>query len=98
MPASLTSASVSPRSIRSAKRAAFSSSVCSSKRSRGPVDAEVREQLARVARVLAEDEVRRLERLDRARRHVGEVAERRADDEELAVMDAGLRVSCRDAR
>ena len=50
----------------------------------GTFDAEVREELARVARVFAEDEVRRLQRLDRARRKIAEVAERRADDEELA--------------
>ena len=50
----------------------------------GAFDAEVREELARVPRVFAEDQVRRLQRLDRARRKIAEVAERRADDEELA--------------
>src|ERR1043165_8770644 len=48
------------------------------------LDAEVREELARVARVFAEDERRRLQRLGGARGKVAEVAERRAYDEELA--------------
>src|SRR5207237_9842712 len=50
----------------------------------GTFDAEVRQELARVARVFAEDQVRRLQRLDRARRKIAEIAERRADDKELA--------------
>src|SRR5206468_960676 len=49
-----------------------------------PLDAEMREQLARVAGVLAQDEVRRLERLDAARRKVGQVADGRTDDQQLA--------------
>ena len=56
-------------------------------RSRNP---EVCQELARVPRVLAQDQVGRLQRLDRARRKVAEVAERRSDDEELA--GHGLRV------
>ena len=44
------------------------------------LDAEVREQLAGVARVLGADRRDRLERVERARRQVGEVADRRGDD------------------
>ena len=51
---------------------------------RRTVDAEMREQLARVPRVLAQDEIRGLQRRHRARRHVREIAERRADDEKFA--------------
>src|ERR1044071_9656431 len=48
------------------------------------LDAEVPEELARVPRVFAEDERRRVQRLDGARRKIAEVAEGRAYDEELA--------------
>src|SRR5439155_1585221 len=53
------------------------------------IDAEVREQLARVARVFAEDDVRAFERVNCARRKVAKVAERRADDEEFAGHECG---------
>src|SRR5436190_9912413 len=48
------------------------------------IDAEVREQLPRVPRVLAQNQIGRLQRIDRARRHVRQIAEGRADDEEFA--------------
>ena len=82
VPASLTSATLPPsRRVRSSfsRRLAL---VVRVQRDRARVDAVVREQGARGARVLAGDDVGRAQDLDGAGARIGEVADRRGDDVE----------------
>src|SRR5438105_1000700 len=51
---------------------------------RRTIDAEVCQQLSRVSRVFAENQVRVFERLDRARRQIVEISDRSADDDQFA--------------
>jgi len=62
------------------------------------LDAKVREQLARVTSVFTEDEMRGIERVDRARRKIGEISDRSSDDEQFATRHGWQRTSVLCAR
>ena len=91
MPASETSATVSPARIRATSSRARARSLCSCKLTSRAPDAVAIEQHARVARVLAGDHVGLAQRREHAQRHVLEVADRRRAHEQSPVR---RRVAC----
>ena len=81
MPASLTSATVSPACIRFTSRGSTSRGVVFVISQQRTFDLIARQQLGGDARVLAGDDVGLAKRVEGAQRDIAEIADRRGDDE-----------------